>query len=194
MAKRNIPKVYIALWMLLLAGLGCYFLFAAPRDSTYSETENRTLAGFPAVTAENVFSGNFSTEIETYLLDHFPGRNTVISATNALQGTLSFATHDEYLKIAEDAEDPLDSSDYQQDLEDLLAGLEEEAPAATAAPTQPAETAPVETAPEETISETTAPTEPAEEAGLPRWKQPPALACLSALVHAFPSIAHLCPW
>ena len=101
MAKKHLIKVYIALWMLLLVGLGCYFLFFAPRNSAYSEAENRTLAGFPAATLENIFSGKFGSEIETYLLDHFPGRNTVISATNALQGALSFATHDEYLKIAE---------------------------------------------------------------------------------------------
>ena len=75
MAKRILPKVYITLWMLLLVGLGTYFLFFAPRESAYSENENRTLAGFPAVTAENIFSGKFGTEIESYLLDHFPGRN-----------------------------------------------------------------------------------------------------------------------
>ena len=27
MAKKHLIKVYIALWMLLLVGLGCYFLF-----------------------------------------------------------------------------------------------------------------------------------------------------------------------
>ena len=142
MAKKYLQKVYIALWMLLLVGVGCYFLFFAPRDSAYSEAENRTLAGFPTVSAENVFSGKFGTEIEAYLLDHFPGRNTVISATNALQGALSFATHDEYLMIAEDAEDPMDPGEYQEDLDDLLAGLEDTTPAATDVPTQPAETAP----------------------------------------------------
>ena len=150
MAKKYLPKVYIALWMLLLVGLGCYFLFFAPRDSAYSEAENRTLACFPTVTAESVFSGKFGTEIETYLLDQFPGRNTVISATNALQGALSFATHDEYLMIAEDSEEAQDPGEYQEDLEDLLAGLEETVPAITVAPTKPAETVPAETVSEET--------------------------------------------
>lgn len=172
MAKKYLPKVYIALWMLLLVGLGCYFLFFAPRDSAYSEAENRTLAGFPAVTAENIFSGKFSAEIETYLLDQFPGRNTVISGTNSLQGMLSLATHDEYLMIAEDSEEAQDPGEYQEDLEDLLAGLEETSPATTVASTQPAETVPVETVSEETQPETTAPTEPAEDP--PIEEKPPA--------------------
>ena len=157
MAKRILPKVYITLWMLLLVGLGTYFLFFAPRESAYSENENRTLAGFPAVTAENIFSGKFGTEIESYLLDHFPGRNRVISATNALQGGLSFATHDEYLMIADNVEDPLDSGNNESDLDDLLAGLEETVPATTAPSIQPSETLP-----EETQAEITAPADSIE--------------------------------
>ena len=39
MAKKHLIKVYIALWMLLLVSLGCYFLFFAPRDRAYSEAE-----------------------------------------------------------------------------------------------------------------------------------------------------------
>lgn len=169
MSKRILPKIYIALWMLLLIALGIYFLLFTPRDSAYSEEENRTLTGFPAVTAENIFSGKFSTEIETYLLDHFPGRNTVISATNALQSTLSFATHDEYLMIADDVEDPLDSGDFEDDLDDLLADLDKPVPSTTA-PNQPEETAP--TAAEPTEPEGTLATEPVEDP--PIEKKPPA--------------------
>lgn len=167
MAKKYLPRIFIALWMLLLIVLGVYFLLFAPRDSAYSEEENRTLAGFPAVTAENIFSGKFGTEIESYLLDHFPGRSTVISATNALQSALSFASHDEYLMIADAVEDPLDSGDYQDDLEDLLAGLEETVPITTAPPTQPSETIPGETQ-----TEITVPTGPVENP--PIEKKPPA--------------------
>lgn len=171
MAKKYLPKIYIALWMLLLIALGVYFLLFAPRESTYSEAENRTLAGFPAVTAENLFSGKFGTEIESYLLDHFPGRSTVISATNSLQSALSFATHDEYLMIAEGVEDPNESGNYEDDLDNLLAGLEQTLPA-TAPVTQPEETVSEETAPAETQAETTAPTGPVEDP--PIEKKPPA--------------------
>ena len=64
-------KAFVALWMALLLCLGIYYAGFAPRESRFTETENRTLAGFPEVTAESVFSGRFGQEFETYLLDQF---------------------------------------------------------------------------------------------------------------------------
>lgn len=116
-------KAFIAMWMVLLIGLGVYYVGFAPRDGAYSPQENRTLTPFPALTAENIFSGKFGQEFENYLLDHFPGRNWVISAANRLHATLSFATHDEYLLIAPDIDDPLDSDDVDDDVDDLLQNL-----------------------------------------------------------------------
>lgn len=154
MAKRILPKAFLAFWMVLLVALGGYYLILAPRDSTYSEEENRTLAGFPQVSFDSVFSGRFGKDFETYLLDRFPGRNMVISGANRAQSLMSFATHDEYLLIAEGVKDPLDQDDYQDDLEDLLAGLvpgtTAPAPSTTLEPTKPAPTGPAETVPPQT--------------------------------------------
>ena len=120
MAKRILPKAFLAFWMVLLVALGSYYIFLAPRDSAYSEEENRTLAGFPKISFGSVFSGQFGKDFETYLLDHFPGRNVVISGANKAQNLMSFASHDEYLLIAEGVKDPLDQGDYKDDLDDLL--------------------------------------------------------------------------
>lgn len=158
MAKKILPKAYIALWMLLLVVLGCYYLFFAPRDSEYSPVENRTLAAFPKVTVQSVFSGDFGREIETYLLDRFPIRDTAINAMNRMESALSLATHDEYLLIAEDVDDPLVDDDYQADLEELLAEMNtkpsktptqstESTESTDATETQPIETEPVEDPP-----------------------------------------------
>ncbi len=49
-------------------------LFVLPK-AAYSENEKRTLAEFPKLTVQNVSSGNFGREFETYLADHFPMRN-----------------------------------------------------------------------------------------------------------------------
>ena len=62
--------------------------------------------------------------METYLLDRFPGRSTAIAAVNRLQSLLSFATHEDYLLIADDVKDPLDSEASLDDLESLLSGME----------------------------------------------------------------------
>lgn len=152
MAKRALPKVYIALWLVLLFSLGLYYILLAPRQSEYSPDENRTLAGFPEVSAQSVLSGEFGQQIETYLLDRFPGRSNVIHATSRLQSLVSLATHDEYLLIAEDVDDPLDNEDYLGSIDDLLNGF-----------TEPVETVPTTVSTEPSVStEPTVSTEPAE--------------------------------
>ena len=160
MAKRVLSKVFIAIWVLLIGVLGVYYLFFAPRDSEFTEEENRTLAAFPVFTTENVFSGKFGEEMETYLLDRFPVRNAAIAAVNCFQSLISLASHEEYLLIADDVDDPLDAEVDQDDLDDLLAGL---ATQPTQSPTQP--TQPTQTQPEDTLPAVTEPieTEPVED-------------------------------
>lgn len=168
MAKKILSTVFTAIWVLLIGVLGCYYLFFAPRSSEFTEEENRTLAGFPAFTAENVFSGKFGEEMETYLLDHFPVRNAAIAAVNRFQSLVSFASHEDYLLIADDVKDPLDSEANLEDLESLLSGMETKPPVP---PTQPIETEPAETAP--IITEPVV-TEPVEDP--PIESKPPAAA------------------
>lgn len=154
--KRILPRAYIALWLVLLFILGGYYLLFAPRGSEYSPDENRSLAAFPELTAESLFSGKFGKDMETYLLDRFPLRNAVIKFFNKFESSLSFATHEEYLLIAEAVDDPLDNDDYQDDLDDLLSNLGK--------PTVPPTTVPDVSVPPATVPPTTVPevTEPAE--------------------------------
>ena len=123
MAKKILPSLFTFLWVLMICVLGLYYIFFAPRGSEYFPDENRTLAGFPDVSFDSVFSGKFGQAFETYLLDRFPARNKVISATNKLQSDLSFASHDEYLMIAEGPNDALDTDIDQSELDDLLSDL-----------------------------------------------------------------------
>ncbi len=153
MKQNLLQNFFIGLWLGILVLLGGYFLFLAPRESEFTEAENRTLAAFPEVTADSIFSGRFSQEIETYLLDRFPLRNAAISATNRFQNLLSLASHEEYLLIAENVDDPLDTDIAAGDLDALLADLNTptEAPATqpstTESPTIPEETEPEEDPP-----------------------------------------------
>ena len=162
MAKKIIPQAFVALWMLLLIALGSYYVFLAPRDSQYSEDENRTLAAFPTVTPESLFSGDFGRAMEDYLLDRFPGRGAVVSTVSMVQSRLSFATHEEYLLIAESSEDPLDSNVDTDSLSALLGELETPTePPVTEPPVE--ETSPEDTQPESTEPVVTEPTQPAED-------------------------------
>lgn len=155
MVKKILPKICVALWLGLLLALGIYYLLLAPRESTFSQKENRMLTGFPAVTAENILSGTFGKEFETYLLDRFPGRNAVIDAANRMESLTSFASHEEYLLIAEHAKDPLVGEGSQVDMDDLLADFNNPTepdvpgtvPPAGASATESEETGPVENPP-----------------------------------------------
>ena len=153
MKKKLRAFCFVAAWMAGLLALGAYYVFLAPRDSAYSEEENRNLTGFPEFSLESLVSGEFTGDFEAWLLDHFPGRNRVISATGKLEGAFSLATHEEYLQIAEGPKDLLDAEQDEESLDDLLQDF---TPAETTAPTVPPATEPAQT------EATTEPTEPKE--------------------------------
>ncbi len=177
MKKKLIPRLFIRLWMALLALLGIYYLLFAPRNSEYSQAENRTLAAFPDISLENIFSGKFGEEMESYLLDRFPGRNEVINMTDRLENALSFASHDEYLLVAQGPEDLLDTGVTPEDLDDLLNDFTQE----TTTPTTPEETPP----PQTTVpTEDTVPSQPPEETTAPTAKP-------SMIIEDFPSTLYV---
>lgn len=49
---------------------------------TYSENEKRILAELPKITVENILSGNFGKELETYVCDHIPGRDLFVGVNS----------------------------------------------------------------------------------------------------------------
>ena len=73
-------------YLLLLASLtlGLFVLLFAPREGGVSETENRRLQPFPAMTAEGVFSGEYMEQFESFLSDAFPARESMIRLSGAI--------------------------------------------------------------------------------------------------------------
>ena len=165
--KTWIMRAFLGVWVALLVILGGYYLFLAPTESAYSAEENRTLAAFPELTAESLFSGQFGKDMESWLLDRFPLRNGVITFVNRMESGLSMATHDEYLQIADGVKDPLDTDDYLGNMDDLLDDLTQP----TTEPTDPTETAPLPTETEPAVTEPVV-TEPVEDP--PIEQKPPA--------------------
>lgn len=73
MSKRTEDILITALFCGFLAMmLVCYLLLP---HQAFSETEKRYLAEKPALTRENLLSGQLGEDIETYMADHIPGRN-----------------------------------------------------------------------------------------------------------------------
>lgn len=58
--------------------------FILPKKE-FSETENRFLAEFPVPTAERISSGEFASEFETYLADHFAWRDGWVKMKTAAE-------------------------------------------------------------------------------------------------------------
>lgn len=74
--------------------LFCIFIFGFTAatmlkpDAEYSETENRSLAQMPPVTADTVFSGEFEADYETYLTDQFVLRDRWIGLKTSVERAL----------------------------------------------------------------------------------------------------------
>lgn len=65
----------ITAWLLAGAVLALTAAFFVSPTKTFSENENRWLAHFPALSRESLLSGQYMTDIGTYLSDHFPFRD-----------------------------------------------------------------------------------------------------------------------
>ena len=84
-----------AVFLLLLFGLSFASLLKPDRE--FSETENRTLARMPSLSAETVLSGDFEEDYETYLNDQFVMRDSWVALrTLAERLSLKQEVHDIY--------------------------------------------------------------------------------------------------
>lgn len=72
--KRKISDIITTVLFCSFLGAMLIMFLVLP-DQDFSEKEKRYLADFPEVTWENISSGNFGEEVETYLADHIPGRD-----------------------------------------------------------------------------------------------------------------------
>ena len=68
--KNKVVTVVMIVFFLGLSGLS----WLKPAD-TFSDSERRSLAQFPAVSVKEILSGNFMTKFESYTLDQFPLRD-----------------------------------------------------------------------------------------------------------------------
>lgn len=62
-----------AVFIVLIFGLGVWFVFKPADD--FSDSERRLLLKFPELSVENVLSGKFMSDFESYTLDQFPLRD-----------------------------------------------------------------------------------------------------------------------
>lgn len=97
--KNKISFVFVYWWVLVLFVFGICLLTFAEKEERVSETENRTLSGFPELTAETFFSGEFFTGIENYLSDGMFARDTVVGLSDGILGLFSYNTQEDDLLL-----------------------------------------------------------------------------------------------
>lgn len=74
---KAVAVILAVVFCLLTAGLGLYGFFSPDRE--FSEGENRVLSEKPILTREGLLNGSYMKEVETYLSDQFPLRDSAIS-------------------------------------------------------------------------------------------------------------------
>ena len=137
--------------LVLFGGLGALLLLYGEKEAHASLTENRMLAGFPALSVTAVKDGSFMSGLEDYLSDNMFDRDRIVSAVSRLADRFS---------LAEVTEAEVDEALFEQ-VQAFAQGSEADpAPDQEPLPADPEQTSPAE----EPQTETVLPTEPPAQA------------------------------
>ena len=85
--KINYSKKIITYAIMAIMVLSSVLLVVLPKKEM-SENENRYLASFPKLTRESFFSGDYMQDIEIYINDQFPFRDTIVGIKSQLERLL----------------------------------------------------------------------------------------------------------
>lgn len=102
--RKKLLSVLCGISLFFLGACGVYELLLPRQINEVDVFENRILAEKPIFTVTNYFDGTYSEALENYLLDHFPLRKSGIAFTQSLQQSVSFATWEDYARIADATE------------------------------------------------------------------------------------------
>lgn len=75
--------------LVLFASIGVLLLLLGEKAPRESESENRMLSGFPALSAQSVGDGSFMAGLESYLSDGMPARERIVFDTALWMNALS---------------------------------------------------------------------------------------------------------
>ena len=84
MKNKPIDKITLAVVLAVLCVITCLNLFQTERP-TYSETEKRPLAAMPALTWENIVSGEYFDGISDFFSDTFWARDALVSMAQKME-------------------------------------------------------------------------------------------------------------
>lgn len=79
-------RLTVFVFLLVILPLTAALVFKGP--DTYSEDEKRALQQFPALSAEALFDGSWTSDINTFLNDQFPLRNQLVGVKSVFELSL----------------------------------------------------------------------------------------------------------
>ena len=128
--KKRFSFVCIYLCLLTLLVCGAAELLSPDKGERLSESENRMLAAFPALSAGSVADGSFMSGFESYLSDAFPFRDGAADFTDAVMKLLRIPDDGPATGVVEDErlwdQNKEQEAAFQQLLEDESAERGEE--------------------------------------------------------------------
>lgn len=84
--KKNVNLLLTVLFVVFLFGFCLLFLILPDRE--FSDNENRNLKQFPPFSIDSVLSGKWMTDLEDYVTDQFPFRDTWMAANSVIKAAL----------------------------------------------------------------------------------------------------------
>ena len=128
--KKRFSFVCIYLCLLTLLVCGAAELLSPDKGERLSESENRMLAAFPALSAGSVADGSYMSGFESYLSDAFPFRDSAADFTDAVMKLLRIPDDGPATGVVEDErlwdQNKEQEAAFQQLLEDESAERGEE--------------------------------------------------------------------
>ena len=86
---KKIYNIVCGLFLLILLSVGVVSLF--DKDPTFSQSENRNLKSFPKITLSSLIDGSFTTALQEYYADTFPGREGLMENNKRLNAFYYFS-------------------------------------------------------------------------------------------------------
>ncbi len=99
--KNKFSFVIVYCWLFILLVCGTLLMAFAEKEERISEAENRTLSGFPELSVQSIFSGDFFLGIESYMSDGFPERDNIIGISERMLSVFSVNTDEETIMLEE---------------------------------------------------------------------------------------------
>ena len=103
--KNRFSRFVSIFWVAVMLTVGLAVLTIAPKGKLQSDTENRYLQEFPALSFESLSSGEFSEGFERFMSDKFFGRDSIILLASEIESGFSILDFDDLLEFGDGVED-----------------------------------------------------------------------------------------